>query len=170
MISSESLDTSNKKYYTLLHIAEEDLRQANFFAEYIINKGWHFEPFEKCRSIYMQQSAFTTGLATAYSRPFTKSRNRSILSNKFISEFTPEQKILHIKILDLRNTIYAHSDPTKRCISPVVIDGYATAIQNFTSMKFTKDELVKFLVMIKKIISKIKIHKKYLHSELIKIT
>lgn len=164
MKSSAFLNTLNNNEYKLLHVAEEDLRQANFYAAHMIKRGWHFEPFERRSSVYMQQSAFATGLATAYSRPFTKSRNRSILSGKFLSEFTSDQKILHRKILNLRNTIYAHSDLTKRYISPVIIDGFATAVQDFTSMKFTKDELTKFLSMIEIISSKIRIRKESLLS------
>jgi hypothetical protein len=109
-------------------VAEEDLRQARFFAAHILKKGWHHEEWEKRWTVYMQQAAYTTALATAYSRPFTESRGWPKFPARLLAAFSPKQRDLHKRILKLRNLIYAHSDVGIRAIRPISFDGYPTAI------------------------------------------
>ena len=142
MQSSDKTETNKRRLYATLHVAEEDLRQASFFAAHILKKGWHFEQWEKRGTIYLQQAAFTTALATAYSRPFTPSRGWPKLPEKLIRPFDSRQKELHNHILELRNLIYAHSDVGYRGIRPFVINGYPTAIEALPPMRFTRDEIL----------------------------
>jgi len=148
MRSSEDATKQDLQLYALLHVAEEDLRQAKFFAAHILKKGWHFEPWEKRWSVYMQQAAFTTALATAYSRPFTESRGWPKFPMRLLKAFNPEQRQLHKRVLNLRNLIYAHSDVGSRFIRAVRLDGYPTAIETLPPMRFTREEIVTLQSMI----------------------
>ena len=92
MRSPEDSKAHERGLYALLHVAEEYLLQAGFFAAHTLKKGWHFEPWEKRWSVYMQQAAFTTALATAYSRPFTESRGWPKFPMRLLSAFDTEQR------------------------------------------------------------------------------
>jgi hypothetical protein len=149
MWMSEDAKVHDRRLYGLLHVAEEDLRQASFFAAHILKKGWHFEPWEKRWTVYMQQAAFTTALATAYSRPFTESRGWPKFPNSLLAAFNAEQRTLHKGILNLRNLIYAHSDVGSRVMRPVSFEGIPTAIEALPPMRFTRDEITELQSMIK---------------------
>ncbi len=149
MSISEATKAHDRQLYGLLHVAEEDLRQASFFAAYILKKGWHFEPWEKRWTVYMQQAAFTTALAIAYSRPFTESRGWPKFPMRLVTAFNAEQRKLHKRILNLRSLIYAHSDVGSRAIRLVSIEGYPTAIEALPPMRFTRDEITELQSMIK---------------------
>ncbi|SRR5258708_6678297 len=148
MRSSDHAKAQDLQLYALLHVAEEDLRQASFFAAHILKKGWHYEPWEKRWTVYMQQVAFTTALATAYSRPFTESRGWPKFPMRLLAEFDSEQRKLHKRILQLRSLIYAHSDVNSRAIRPVSFEGYPTAIEALPPMRFTRDEITGLQSMI----------------------
>jgi hypothetical protein len=137
----------DRALYELLHMAREDLHQAAFFAAHLQKKGWHFEPWERRWSTYMQQSAYTTGLVVAYSRPFADTRGRP----KFPKRLLPldkKQEELHSKILEIRNSVYAHSDAQVREIRPWKINGQPSAIEYLPSMRLTKEEIDLLLGMI----------------------
>ena len=139
--SPEVAKAQANQLYALLHVAEEDLCQASYFAAHILKKGWHFEPWEKRWTVYMQQAAFTTALAAAYSGPFTESRGWPKFPMRLLAELDAEQRHLHKRVLELRNRIYAHSDVASRFIRPVTLKGYPTAIEAFPPMRFTSQEL-----------------------------
>lgn len=149
MRTSKDAKAHDRQLYGLLHVAEEDLRQASFFAAHILKKGWHFESWEKRWTVYMQQAAFTTALATAYSRPFTESRGWPKFPTRLLAAFNAEQWKLHKRILKLRSLIYAHSDVGSRVIRPVSFEGYPTAIEAQPPMRFTRDEITELQSMIK---------------------
>lgn len=149
MRTSEHAKAYDRQLYGLLHVAEDDLRQASFFAAHILKKGWHFEPWEKRLTVYMQQAAFTTALAIAYSRPFTESRGWPKFPMRLLVSFNAEQRKLHKRVLELRNLIYAHSDVGGRVIRPVYFDGCPTAIEGLPAMRFTRDEITELQSMIK---------------------
>ncbi len=164
MQPSAAAKNQDRHLYALLHVAQEDLRQANFFAAHIIKKGWHFEAWERRWTVYMQQAAFTTALATAYSRPFTESRGWPKFPERLLRPFDPEQRKLHKQILSLRNLIYAHSDVGSRFIRAVNLNGYPTAIEAMPPMRFTCEELTALQVMISILQESIGARKLQLHS------
>lgn len=139
---------NERQLYARLHVALHDLYQARSFASHIEKKGWHFEPWERRWTTYMQQSAFTTALAIAYSRPFTESRGWPKFPSRFLSVYDEKQRNLHKRILKLRNLVYAHSDIGTRFIRPVDFGGFATAIEALPTMRFTKEEIECILAMI----------------------
>ena len=147
MRSSGDAKKQDRQLYALLHVAQEDLRQAAFFAAHLIKKGWHFEPWEKRWTIYMQQAAFTTALSAAYSRPFTESRGWPKFPEKLLRSFNTEQRNLHKRILKLRSLMYAHSDVGSRFIRAVSFEGYPTAIEAMPPMRFTRAELLALQLM-----------------------
>lgn len=135
------------KLYAVLNVAEEDLRQANFFAAHLLKKGWHYEPWERRWTVYMQQAAFTTAFATAYSRPFTKSRGWPKFPERLLRKFSPEQRDLHERVLTLRNMVYAHSDVGGRSIT-LNSEGDPTIIEVLPPMRFAREELMALQTMI----------------------
>jgi len=148
MSSSQDFRGRDRSLYQRLHVAQEDLRQAAYFAEYILKKGWHSPPWERRWTTYMQQSAYITALVVAYARPFTESRGWPKLPKRLLT-YTAEQKFLHKRVMELRNEIYAHSDVAKRNVRPIAILGRPSAIEKLPPMMFTKDETQMLLMMIR---------------------
>lgn len=148
MQPSDAAKSRDRQLYAVLHVAEEDLRQAAYFATYLLKRGWHFEPWERRWTVYMQQAAFTTALATAYSRPFTEARGRPKVPNRLLRQFTNEQRNLHKRVLKLRNLVYAHSDVGSRSVRPILIANYPTAIAVMPPMRFTREEVLELQSMI----------------------
>ena len=102
------LPDDDAKLYSRLHVSSLDLDLAKYCVGVILKKGWHYQPWEKRGTIYLQQSTFTSALVTAYARPFTESHGWP----KFppdLKEFDGEENKLHDQLIELRNTIYAHS-------------------------------------------------------------
>jgi hypothetical protein len=147
--SPELVKVQAEQLYALLHVAEEDLHQASFFADHLLKKGWHFEPWEKRWTLYMQQAAFTTALATAYSRPFTESRGWPKFPTRLLAGLSAEQRQLHKRVLELRNRVYAHSDLASRSIRPFVFEGHPAVIEMLPPMRFTSEELRRIQTIIK---------------------
>lgn len=155
MQSSRNEEYQDCSLYSLLHVAEEDLRQAEFYATYLLKKGWHHQAWERRWTVYMQQAAFTTALATAYSRPFTVSRSWPKFPTRLLRHFDAAQRELHRQIVNLRNSVYAHSDIGGRLVRPFSLEGDPTAIERLPSMRFTREELERLKAMIKVIQSAI---------------
>lgn len=67
---------------------------------------------------------YETTLVVTYSRPFSRSRGRSapfrwaLLGKAF--ELLPEEKVLHDKMIELRNKLHAHSDDDFTSIEPQI--------------------------------------------------
>lgn len=149
-MQSSSGDAKSREHqlYALLHVAQEDLRQANFFAAHILKKGWHFNPWEKRWTVYMQQAAYTTAFATAYSRSFTESRGWPKFPERLLRSFSTDQRKLHKRVLRLRQLMYAHSDIGSRFIRPISFEGHPTAIEAMPPMRFTREDLIELQAMI----------------------
>ena len=162
MQRSDASRAQDTQQYALLHVAQEDLRQATFFASHILKKGWHFEAWERRWTLYMQQAAYTTAFATAYSRPFTPSRGWPKFPDRLLKPLDAEERKLHKKVLTLRNLIYAHSDVGNRFIRAVAVEGYPTAIEALPPMRFTRDELLSLQAMISLVQNAINVRKRSL--------
>jgi hypothetical protein len=134
---------AERGYYERLIVFEEDFRQADYFANFLRKKGWHFDPWDtKIRSsTYMQQAAFTSALVTAYCRPFAQSRGKPALSVKKMARYNTQQKALHERLITLRNEVYAHSEVAIRNVRPWTIGGEESAIVRFPALKLTREEV-----------------------------
>mgnify|MGYP000414201960 CR=1 FL=1 len=134
--------------YERLVVFQDDLRQAAFYAGHLLKKNWHFDPWDsKIRwTTYMQQAAFTTALVTAYGRPFAGANGFPTMSMK-LAPYDSHQLVLHHKLRNLRNNVYAHSDVALHRVRPVAINGRAMAVVHQPSLRLTKAEVETVLEM-----------------------
>ncbi|HXD31566.1 MAG TPA: hypothetical protein VN643_10640 [Pyrinomonadaceae bacterium] len=100
-----------------LYIDRMDLLSAKKFANRILKKSWHDKNQTATRTL--DHLAFNTSLIISYSRPFSRNRN---FKNEPVSSLKKEtgkvlneaETELHNKILEMRDTAYAHSDASTR--------------------------------------------------------
>ena len=141
------LPEGGAKLYSRLKVSSLDLDLAQYCVGVILKKGWHYQPWEKRGTIYLQQSAFTSALVIAYARPFTKSRDWP----KFppaLKEFDSKENALHDRMIELRNTLFAHSDSNNYWVSPWRSGEFATDIVGAPAFRINaKDaDLLKHMV------------------------
>ena len=143
-----------ERLYKRLYIAGEDLTKAAQFAAFILKKGWHFNPWERRGTIYLQQSAFTSSLIVFYSRPFTRSIGLPEFPRRLL-KYNDAENNLHDTIIQLRHKVYAHSDDASYKVQPFSINGYPTAILGAPFFKLSKSEVEILRRMIGKTIKEI---------------
>ncbi|WP_372053118.1 hypothetical protein P7L74_04285 (plasmid) [Tistrella mobilis] len=97
------------RLYRRLDVACGDLCDAMSFGGFILKKGWKAKPWSR-GSTYLQQSAFVTSMIVSYGRAFSKSYGWGFLPENMRVSFDPEEVILHQRLMDERNQLYAHSD------------------------------------------------------------
>jgi hypothetical protein len=148
-----------EKRYKRLYISKEDLVIAAQFADFILKKGWHHEPWERRGAIYLHQSAFTISLIISYSRPFTRSIGLPDFPKRLLKYNETEQK-LHDAIIQLRHRVYAHSGNVSYKVQAFSIDGFPTAILNAPSFKLSKSEVEMLQFMIERALKEIYIELK----------
>jgi hypothetical protein len=120
------LTKEEKRRYTQLYVSGSDFTYAGTCAEFLLKKGWHVRPWERRGSIYLQQSVWTTAMVTAYGRPFYKKDwGNNVLE---LLRYSDEEHVLHKALIDLRNEVYAHSDPRRTEVKPWKSDGFETEI------------------------------------------
>lgn len=100
-----------RKLFKRLVIASNDLAHAAQFAQAILKRGLHSLTEEPDRYLL---AGMTTALVVAYWRSFTSNRGTAeavkSLPEASLGEFTDEEKQLHQRVGNLRNTAFAHSD------------------------------------------------------------
>ncbi len=141
---SNEIYKNNQQTYELLHIANQDLGNASFYADYLLERKWFYEPWDVESNIYLHQSAYVTSMVVAYSRPFIKTRGWPNFPTRILKALNKQQKELHDRILDQRTLIYAHSDIGSRNIRPLLYDGEPNATESCISMRFDEDDLILF--------------------------
>lgn len=67
-----------------------------------------------------------------------------------LAPYTESERALHEKMKSLRNTVYAHSDMELREVRPINFNGRATAVVRLPSLKLTRAETGRSLLMIAK--------------------
>jgi hypothetical protein len=146
--------TDPEKRYKRLYVSLEDFRYASSYAGFILKKHWHFYPWEKRESIYVQQSAFTSALIVSYSRPFTVGYGYDLPDPSgrlpLPSSYDAAEKETHEEILKLRNQVFAHSDGSHYEVKPVLISGAASAIIGAPFFRLAADEVRQLRGMIEK--------------------
>jgi hypothetical protein len=113
------LSETAAKLYSKLYVSNSDIEFAQYCAGVLLKKGWHAQPWEKRGTIYQQQSAFTSALVTAYARPFTRSKGWPKFPSDLLAVYNSLEIVLHNKLIELRHTIYAHSDSAFYSIQPM---------------------------------------------------
>ncbi len=148
-LSKESL------LYQRLYISAEDLRLAEGFAHHLLKKGWHFAPWERRWSTYVQQAAFTSSFVTAYARPFTRSAGWPAFPAGLV-QYTEKESQMHQHLLSLRHQVYAHSDSSRHNVRPMRIVGHPSAIVGSPFLRLTEVELKLAVSMIGKLLVSVK--------------
>ncbi|MGI9067877.1 MAG: hypothetical protein ACR2HX_15935 [Pyrinomonadaceae bacterium] len=94
-----------------------DFYQAREVAAYILKEGLHEKRKTEQARVKQQlvHLAFNTSLIVSYSRPFSKNRNfegepSSSLKKEICRVLNESETELHKKVLDMRNSVCAHSD------------------------------------------------------------
>ncbi len=122
------LPDDDAKLYSRLHVSSLDLDFAQYCAGVILRKGWHYQPWEKRGTIYLQQSAFMSALVTAYARPFKKSSSGLPNLPPELKEFSSEEDAFHERMIQLRDKVYAHSDSKSYSVRPWRTGTFSTDI------------------------------------------
>ena len=97
-----------------LYIDRFDLHAALKFATYILKEDLHDKKKRK-KDKDLLHAAFNTSLIISYSRPFSGNRNfkgepKPSLDEGIYADLNNAETELHKKVLNLRDTAYAHSD------------------------------------------------------------
>lgn len=147
-----SLNEKHKQLYEKLYVSGCDIAFAQQCAEFILKKGWHCKPWERRGSVYFQQSVYVTALVVSYGRTFTKSKGWPSLQVELLG-YSAAQMRLHKKLLELRHTVYAHSDSERYSIKPWNIESISTDIVSEPLMMISPAEAKRFLKMTQKALS-----------------
>lgn len=109
--------------YSKLYVSRDDFAFAKYCLGVLLKKGWHHKMLERRGTIFQQQTAFTSALVVAYARPFTKSRGWPQFPSE-LKDFDLRETALHEHMLEMRHTIYAHSDSKHHTLRPQRIGKY----------------------------------------------
>ena len=137
----------NSTLYSRLYVSTLDLSAAASSLSLIRKKGWHHLPWEKRGTVYQQQAAHTTAFIVSYARPF----NTSFGWPKFpphLIPFSPEQWLLHKEVIELRNSVVAHSDSKSYSIRPWRSKTLTTDIVGAPALRITSDQSIILAEMI----------------------
>lgn len=139
---------SKRNLYERLYVSALDLGAARQYAVHLLKKGWHFAPYDRRGSIYMQQSAFTTSLVVSYARPFTRGEGWPPFPPEF-RQYSAAEIALHEHLMLLRHKVYAHSDSSSYTVKPWRIDAdLLTDVQGIPFLRLSKDECELVVLMI----------------------
>lgn len=139
-----------------LLVACDDIDLAKYCASVILKKGWHINlPSERRGKVYEQQVVYTTALVIAYGRPFTDSKGWPRLPQRLIT-YDHREKLLHKTILQMRHTVYAHSDSAGYKILCAGIGTATATLIRRPPMRITADDTKLFLTMADKLLSSIR--------------
>jgi hypothetical protein len=138
-----------------LYVSRLDFEFALYCLGVLQKKGWHHRPFERRGTVYQQQSAFTSALVTAYARPFTKSKGWPDLPLE-LRQFDNREIKLHELMMELRHTIFAHSDSKHYTLFPLPLgDGSSVDVLAGMWPRLTEKQTVSLEKMINKLIEAI---------------
>jgi len=143
-------ESGDAKLYSRLHVSNLDLNFAQYCVGVILRKEWHYQPWERRGTIYLQQSAFMSALVIAYARPFTKSRDWPDFPRQLM-EFDSDENILHDHMIKLRNTLYAHSDSHNYSVRPWRSGKFSTDIVGAPALRMSAEEGALLKQMINKL-------------------
>lgn len=150
--------------YTRLTVSESDLELAKRYAEYMLKNRLHIGPLQNNKAKYWRQTAFVCALVMAYGRVFTRSIGLPDFPTRLL-QYDEEEKDLHRRLLDLRDTQYAHADGQHHHVTPIGT-GFVSAIHTLSVMWIGKHDLDLFLPMIDSLLGRIRRRLSELHTEI----
>lgn len=143
----------DRRLHDRLYVSLKDIWFSRQCAEVLVKKNWHKERWEARQSGYMHQSAYTTALVIAYSRPFTKSKEWPAFPERLLRTYETSDMFLHRRLLDLRDSVYAHSDSARyRIMFWAEPDGSVMPLERTPSMRIDAEEAAQFLRMTAKLV------------------
>lgn len=101
----------------------------------------------------MQQTSFTTTMVVAYARPFSPGRGNINFPARLL-RYASEELALHKKLIQLRNTDFAHTDASSYEVIPL-IGKFIKNIRSIRGIFFTADEIDLFLEMTSLLLARI---------------
>lgn len=99
-----------QKQYQTLVLAENDLSLAQEFATVILDKQYYDQ--NKLRRGFQDtlQKSLNISFVIIYSRPFLNNKGLNRFPERLLKSLNEDEKSSHLKILDYRNKLFAHSD------------------------------------------------------------
>ncbi len=145
---------NEKKLYKRLIISYYDLDHALKYADLILNKNLHWSELEEDKYLIR---GLNTALIVSYWRPFSANHDShkdtcTKLSQKYIKNFTPNEKKLHKRIGELRDRDIAHSDSTGHNVNVIVNDNlgfkqvWSTSRNAISPLSREETELMKGMI------------------------
>ena len=144
------LGDGDAKLYSRLKVSSLDLDFAQYCLGVILKRRWHHQPWDKRGTIYLQQSAFTSALVVAYARPFTKSDGWPHFPPG-LKRFDGAEDKLHDHMIELRHTVFAHSDSRNYSVSPWQSGKFSTDVVGVPAFRMSGEQAVLLNGMIAKL-------------------
>lgn len=133
------LSPEDEKVYGKLFASCNDLAFSRYCLGLITRKKWHHSPWEKRGTVYLQQSAFTSALVVSYGRVFTRSRGWRNLSVD-LGHFDGQELACHDRIMQLRHSVFAHTDSEHYSVRPWRIGDFSTDIVGAPILRITEED------------------------------
>jgi hypothetical protein len=150
-----------QSFIAKLYVSRMDVEFARYCAGVLLKKGWHGQPWERRGTIYQQQAAFTSALVTAYARPFTQSRGWPKIPQELIN-YSDQEAALHKWLMDMRHTVFAHSDSIRYSIRPWRSGDLEVIMEHLPKLGITAENTKLFQAMSAKLLAAFSIRMKAL--------
>lgn len=150
--------------YTRFTVSEADLELAREHATYMLEHGLHVGPTKDNKALYSRQAAFVCSLVMAYGRIFTSSNGLPHFPER-LKQYSDEEKELHTKLLDMRDTQYAHADGRSHHVN-TLSGGDIPAIYFMPVMWIGRHDLELFLTMSEGLLRRIRNRMSELHGQI----
>lgn len=135
------LSPEDEKVYGKLFASCNDLAFARYCLSVITKKKWHYSPWEKRDTVYLQQAAFTSALVVSYARVFIKSRGWKNLSVD-LGHFDGQELACHDRIMQLRHSVFAHTDSEHYSVRPWRVGDFKADIVGAPILRITEKDAV----------------------------
>jgi hypothetical protein len=140
---------ADEKVYKKLFTSFRDLEFAQYCLEVVVRKGWHHAEFERRRSVYLQQAAYTCAFFASYGRAFTESRGWGKLPPD-VRRFNKMEADCHKRLMRERNSVFAHTDHDQYTIQPWLSGDFSTDIVGAPVLRISVEDAAMVGVMIPK--------------------
>ncbi|SOC38119.1 hypothetical protein SAMN05892877_10514 [Rhizobium subbaraonis] len=111
------LNDDDRRTYSKLCAAVHDFSMAVEYGEFILKKGWNAHAADRGNA-YLLQSAFVTAMLVSYGRAFTQSNGWNDFPKELLDLYDAGELGQHERFRELRNRVYAHTDPREFKVHP----------------------------------------------------
>ncbi|WEQ54782.1 hypothetical protein LV564_11460 [Komagataeibacter nataicola] len=152
----------DRQTVTKLVASASDIGFARDAAEHLLKKKWYNRMPWSRGKVYFHQSAYVTTLVVSYGRVFEVGKRGYNFPNKLL-RYEADEKVLHTKLLSLRNKVHAHSDLDRWSVRPWHADGFSTEIVGQPFHVIEEADIRLFLAMTSKLLTRISVR----HEEIV---